>query len=653
MTDLEMTDQKGTSPVQNLSGRLSLASAGLLAACLIAGFLSPLQGAPLPPALSGLSFSPDGGKVLVSMDADGVPNAWALPLGKGEPVQLTRSAKEPVWTVSYFPADERFLYRSGPAGDEAHLFVRERDGKAVELIPGKVTRFFGWAGDGKSFFVEALNSSGPSWDLFRVAAAGYQKTRLDRNSSHVSRLAAVSGDGRYVAYSEKFSDLTRNLRLRDLTTGLSRSLKANEGFEVNIPLRFSPDGKTLLLLHDGERPFRALERLETTAGQVKELISKELVRGDWDLLDAAYSPDGKRVAVIANGDSRSSLQLYDTATWKPVVLPGLPATGEVTAVAFSRDGRSLAFVASASDSPPAVWLYDLARPGTPRRLSAGDGAGAAGVGGGWVAGEVRRFKASFDQQEIPGILYKPRAASPEHPVPAVVWVHDGPSGQATLAFDPLIQSLVGRGYAVYAVNPRGSFGYGKTFLQLDDRRHGEGDLQDCIDVKGQLAATGWVDPARIAIGGVGFGGFLALDALAFEPQTFAAGVDLFGVADWQRLINTMPYGQSERTALTEEMGHVNDLLAAQHMNPRAKAGDIVRPLLIVQGAQDTLAIPADAAEIAGRMKGNQRTVELLTLPDAAHGLVLRADREKVYAAVGDFLDANLKGSKEAKPSAGR
>jgi dipeptidyl aminopeptidase/acylaminoacyl peptidase len=646
-----MTDQKGISLVQNLSGRLSLASAGLLAAFLVALPCHPLQAAsPLPPMISGLSISPDGGKVLVSTDADGVPNAWALPVapgGKGEPVQLTKSPKDPVWAVSYFPADERFLYRSGPAGDEEHLFVRERDGKAVELVPGKATRFLGWAGDGKSFFVEALNSSGPSWDLFRVAVAGYEKTRLDRNSSHVSRLAAVSGDARYVAYTEKFSDLTRNLRMRDLTTGQSRSLRANEGFEINIPLRFSPDGKTLLLLSDTDRPFRYLARVETTAGPVKELVKQELVKKDWDVLDATYSPDGKRLAMVVAGDSRSTLELYDTATWKPVALPELSATGEVSAVAFSRDGKSLAFLASGSDQPPAVWLYNLAKPAPPRVLFGGSSAGSS-----WVAGEVKRFK-SFDQQEIPGILFKPRAASPEHPVPAVVWVHDGPSGQARLGFDPLIQSLVGRGYAVFAINQRGSFGYGKPFLQLDDRRHGEGDLQDCVEAKRLLAATGWVDPARIAIGGVGFGGFLTLDALAFEPQAFAAGVDLFGVADWQRLINGMVYGQSERTSLTEEMGHVTDLLAALHMNPRTKAGDIVRPLLIVQGAHDPLAIPADAAEITSRMKANQRTVELLALPDAAHGLVLRADREKVYAAMADFLDANLKGSKEAKPSAGK
>ena len=120
------------------------------------------------------------------------------------------------------------------------------------------------------------------------------------------------------------------------------------------------------------------------------------------MLDAVYSPDGKRVALIAGGDSRSSLQLYDAATWKPVALPGLPATGEVSAVAFSRDGKSLAFLASgerlaarrlalrprqAGRAAPAVWRSRRRR-------------------GGWVAGEVKRFK-SFDQQEIPGILFKP------------------------------------------------------------------------------------------------------------------------------------------------------------------------------------------------------------------------------------------------------
>jgi dipeptidyl aminopeptidase/acylaminoacyl peptidase len=157
-----------------------------------------------------------------------------------------------------------------------------------------------------------------------------------------------------------------------------------------------------------------------------------------------------------------------------------------------------------------------------------------------------------------------------------------------------------------------------------------------------LAATGWVDPRRIAVGGEGFGGFLTLVALAFQPQEFAAGVDLFGVSNWQRVLDSLLHGATARTILSDEMGHVADLKAVELMVPRDRAGNIVRPLLLVQGGRDPLAIPSEAAEIAAAMRKNKRVVEELVLPDAAHGLVLRADREKVYRAVADFLDRNLK-----------
>jgi dipeptidyl aminopeptidase/acylaminoacyl peptidase len=612
-------------------GRAFLWGAGLLVPLFLA---VPSWGAAPTPAVSGLAVSPDGAKVLVSMDLDGVPNVWELPAAGGPPVPLTKSTRDPVWVVSCFPGDPRFLYRSGPAGDEDHLFAREPDGKAVELFPGKSDRFLGWAADDRSMFVEVFNPIAPAYDLYRITLAGYERTRIDHNSSHISRLAAVSPDARFLAYAENFSDLVRNLRVHDVQTGQDQVQLANEGFVVNIPLRFSPDGKHLLMLSDVDREFRFLVSLDPVTND-----RKDLVKQDWDVLDATYSPDGSRIAVVAGGDTRSTLGLYDAATGTPIPLPQFPPVGEVAAAAFSHDGKTLAFLASASDSPPAVWVYNLARPGAPRRLFGGEA-------GNWVAGEVVRFN-TYDKTPIAGILYKPRQASAAHPAPAVIWVHDGPSGQARLAFDPLAQALLQRGYGVYEINQRGSFGYGKTFLQLDDRRHGEGDLQDCIASKAMLAATGWVDAGRIAIGGTGFGAFLALDALAFKPQEFAAGIDLFGVANWQRLMNGMSYTSSERTVLADEMGHAPDLQAAVHMVPVAHAGDIVRPLLIVQGARDALAIPAEAADIVAAMKKNQRRVEEVVLPDAAHGLLLRGDREKVYSAVADFLDRAL------KPGAGR
>ena len=599
---------------------------------------TPSLAAAPPPAISGLSISPDGGKVLVSMDSDGVPNAWALPVAGGPPVQLTRSLKDPVRVEGYFPKDERFVYRGGPAGDESHLFVRELDGKAVELAPGKNTRFLGWTSDGVSMLVEIENRVSQSADLYKIATAGYARTLVNRNSSRISRLTAASPDGRYLAYAENYGDLIRNVRVHDLQTSQNRTLEAGEGFNARIPLSFSPDGAGLLILSDVDGQgqsgdIRGLMRLDSATGAVRDLVRKR-----WDMLDAVYSPDGKRIAVIAGGDTRSGLELYDAATLRPVALPALPGVGDVTAVAFSPDGSKLAVLASGSALPPGVWIYDLATPGAPRRLTPASEPPAAG---GWIEGEVTRFK-SFDGLEIAGILYKPRQAAPNRKAPAVVWIHDGPSGQARLGFDPLVQTLVQRGYAVYQVNERGSFGYGKKFQSLDDRQHGIEDLKDCIAAKGMLAATGWVDPRRIAIGGEGFGGFLTLVALAFQPQEFAAGIDLFGVSNWQRVLDAIPHGAAERTILSDEMGHVADVKAAVLMVPLAKAGDIGRPLFLVQGGRDPLAIPSEAAEIAAAMRKNRRVVEELVLPDAAHGFVLRADREKVYGAVADFLDRNLK-----------
>ncbi|MFL6237820.1 MAG: WD40 repeat domain-containing protein, partial [Thermoanaerobaculia bacterium] len=286
---------------------------------------APTLAAGLPAAISGLSFSPDGGKVLVSMDTDGVPNLYVLPVAGGPPVQLTRSPKDPIWAVSYFPADERILYRSGPAGNEDHLFVREPDGKAVELAPGKTSRFLSWAAGG-GLWIEVDNPGSQSRDLYKVAAAGYARTLVDHNGSDVARLAAVSPDGRFLAYREDNNDLVRDVRIRDRQTGQDHTLLMGEGFAAHIALGFSPDGKALLTLNDVDSQFRGLARVDPATGASQSLLKKS-----WDLLDALCSPDGKRIAVIAGEDARSGLELYDAATLKPVALPDLPPLGEVEA----------------------------------------------------------------------------------------------------------------------------------------------------------------------------------------------------------------------------------------------------------------------------------------------------------------------------------
>jgi dipeptidyl aminopeptidase/acylaminoacyl peptidase len=602
----------------------------LLLAWLLAAPLRASSADALPAMISGLAFSSDGSKLLVSTDLDGVLNAYAVPLDGGKPVQLTHSTADPVEAVSWFPGDGRFLFRSGPVGDDAHLFVNAADGTAAELSPGKPSRFWGWTAEG-AMLIEIDSPGAQSHDLFQISTDGEDKALIKSNTSRLSRLAAVSPNQRFLAYSEVFSDQIQNLRILDLGTNRQQSLRAGEGLMVHIPLAFSPDGKTMLVLNDAASSFRYLIAVDPVTGARRDLIKKA-----GDVLDAFYSPDGKRLAVIAGSEARSTLELYDAASLQPIRLPDFPLVTEVSSAAISRDGRTLAFVGSASDMPPAIYLYTLAKPGPPRRLLGGEGSGQSGR---WVAGEVVRFQ-SFDSRSIPGILYKPRQASPEHRVPAVVLIHDGPGGQARLAFDPLIQSLVERGYAVYAVNHRGSFGYGKEFSRLDDLKHGADDLKDCIAAKGMLAVIGWIDGGRIAVVGSGFGGYLTLAALAFQPREFAAGVDLFGIANWRRVLDSLP--PAEKTALGEEMGNPADVQTGRFLIPLEHAGEIARPLLIVQGGKDLQAVPAEAEEIAAAMKKSGKAVELILLPDEGHGLARRDDRAHVYQAIADFLDRSLK-----------
>jgi dipeptidyl aminopeptidase/acylaminoacyl peptidase len=156
-----------------------------------------------------------------------------------------------------------------------------------------------------------------------------------------------------------------------------------------------------------------------------------------------------------------------------------------------------------------------------------------------VKAEVVRY-ASFDGLEIPAIYYKPLNATSQNKVPALVWVHGGPGGQSRMNFNPLIQYLTNNGYAILAVNNRGSSGYGKSFYKMDDKNHGEKDLQDCIWGKKWLQELEYIDTERIGIIGGSYGGYMTMAAMTFTPEEFSVGVNIFGVTNWIRTLKSIP-----------------------------------------------------------------------------------------------------------------
>ncbi len=209
------------------------------------------------------------------------------------------------------------------------------------------------------------------------------------------------------------------------------------------------------------------------------------------------------------------------------------------------------------------------------------------------------------------------------------------------------------GYALYAINNRGSSGYGKTFFRMDDQKHGEADLDDVVASKEMLIETGWIDPERIGVAGGSYGGYLTLAAVTFRPEEFAVGVDLFGISNWVRTMESIPpWWESFRLALYQEMGNPEtDQERLRRISPLFHAKNIKRPLMVLQGANDPRVLKVESDEIVEAAKANGVPVEYVVFEDEGHGFSKKENRQEAWTAILEFLDEHLKGEAPAEAPA--
>lgn len=584
----------------------------------------------------GARFSPDGRRLLVSSDASGIFNAYAIPIDGGSHEQLTNS-EESVFVVSYFPHDERFLYSSDEGGNELHhLYVRELDGTVRDLTPGENLKstFLDWSTDRRTFFVATNERDSKYFDVYEYAANGYDREMIYQNDVGLQP-ALVSPDRRFIAMVKNNTTSDSDIILHDRRTGETTNLTSGDSIAANGPEAFSPDGRFLYYTSNEGAEFASLRKMDLASGESEVLLAPE-----WDVLYASLSDSGKYMVVGINNDARTELRLFETEGMKPVPLPEMP-DAEISSVRISPDEKRMAFYASSSRVPRDLFVTDIGG-GEPRQLT--NTLNPAIKPEDLVDAEVVRFK-SYDGLEIPGVLYTPHNASADRKVPALVWVHGGPGGQSRVGYSSLIQYLVNHDYAVYAINNRGSSGYGKTFFGLDDRKHGEADLGDVVASKQMLIELGHVDPERIGIIGGSYGGYMVLAALAFEPGVFDVGVDIFGVSNWLRTLESIPpWWESFRQALYDEMGDPEmDRERLHRISPLFHAENIRDPLLVLQGANDPRVLKVESDEIVEAVKANGVPVEYVVFEDEGHGFRKKENQQRGWKAVLEFLDAHLKG----------
>ncbi len=589
-------------------------------------------------SLRGSSFSPDESEILFTSDRDGVFNAFLAPVEGGSSRRITHSRETPIYSISFLPRDRRILYAKQTEGRDYHIFVRQPDGQAKDLTPheGSWAEFLSWSRDRKSFFYSSNRRDSEKVDLYEMDLATFRSRLLYRNDEGFY-LGPVSDDRRYVALHRLHSDLDSDLFLFDRATKLLKHLTPHDGEVFYKPETFEVGSWSLYYLSDEGSEFKYLMRYDAQTG-----TSGKVEEAGWDILYARFSRTGKYRVVGVNNDGRTEVRIYETAGGKRLPLPKMPRA-QISGVHFSDSEKLMAFYADGARSPNDLWVYDLqsreARQLTQALHSDIDPEHL-------VEAESVRFP-SFDGRPIPALLYRPRNIPANAKVPGLIWVHGGPGSQEKLRFSPPIQYFANHGYAVLAVNYRGSAGYGKTFTRLDDRRHGRDDLADCVEGKNYLAATGFVDPRKIAIIGGSYGGYLVLAALAFRPLEFAAGVDLFGPSDLASMLRSFPpWREPERSILFQEMGDPDqDAEYLASISPLHHSQNIERPLLIVQGGKDRLAPRKDAERLVAELEARGAPVEYLLLEGEAHGMRRRSSRVRAYRAILEFLDRSLEVSR--------
>ena len=584
----------------------------------------------------GNSFSADGSKILLSSDQTGVENAFAIQLNGGAAAQLTDSTDASIQIQSYFPADDRFLYLVDHEGKEMdQLYVRELDGSSIDLTSGEdhQVRFLGWAQDGLSLFISTNERDSRFFDIYELQVDGYQRTLLFEDHKGYE-FQQISPDKRLLSFIRTNKREDTDILLYDRQLKTMRNLTPDPG---NIEYRhqaFSADSQSIFYTSNRNTNFAYLVRENLHTGE-----EQVVMQTDWDISFAKLSRQGRYLAIGINKDAAIELKVLDANSLKQIAIPRLPM-GDINSVNFSGDENMITFYASTNRSPHNLFLLELDK----MKLSQLTSALSADIDSDdLVEAETVRF-ASFDGMQIPGLLYKPKGASAENKVPALVWVHGGPGGQTRNEFHPLIQYLVNHGYAVYAINNRGSSGYGKDFFTADDRKHGQADLDDCVASKSMLIATGYVDPERIGIMGKSYGGYLTLAAMTFRPGEFAVGIDLFGISDWIHTLKNMPvWWESLRQALFTEIGHPErDKDYLRSISPRFHAEKIVNPVMIVQGSNDPRVSKSSSDLMVAALERNKTTVEYLVFEDEGHRLSKKHNRLLAYESIRSFLDKQLK-----------
>jgi dipeptidyl aminopeptidase/acylaminoacyl peptidase len=583
---------------------------------------------------SSPSMAPDGRRFVYLSNVSGSPQVWMRDMRSATAKQLT-DLPDPVQGVEWSPKGDWIAYVVAPGGGlNAQIWVMKPDGTAAKRLTagGKENNnLYGWTDDGA--FIQAGTN--------RDFAAGMDAIMIDPVSGATTTIVGEKGlnyisdmHGERAIVGRLMGRGDSDAYLIDRKSGTETLLTKHEGKAEVDWGEFSRDGKTMYAIANIGRDRQAFGTIAIGEDGAPGLIRYFAQRDDAVAETAVLSEDGSTAALMWNVAGKSELAFLDTASGK--VRPGPVLPLDIAYVdEFSPDGGTLVITGGAADRTTDIYLIDVDSGAVTRATqSKHDGVDMATL----VRPELIAYEAP-DGVKLSGWLYRPRDVA--DPMPVVFNYHGGPEGQARPGMSPDTQALVASGIAVFAPNVRGSSGFGKAFMALDDGAKRVGSVSDVKATTDALVAKGIGDPARLGIMGGSYGGYMVMAGITEYPEMFAAGVNLFGVVNfesffretepWMAAISTTEYGDPATEA---EM--------LKGLSPIHKLDRIKTPLFVLHGANDTNVPLVEAEQIVADLKSRGVPVKYTLFPDEGHGWRKMPNRVRSTTEIVGFFSEHLK-----------
>jgi dipeptidyl aminopeptidase/acylaminoacyl peptidase len=477
-----------------------------------------------------------------------------------------------------------------------------------------------WSHDGTQMAYSSTVRNGKDTDIWVRSLNGDAKLIVKEGGSWSA--SDFSNDGKKLLVSQYISANDSRPGEVDLSTGKLTLFPVDGGKAAFGNFEYARNGKGIFFVSDEASEFKQLRFHDFTSNKVT-VISKNI---PWDVEGFAQSDDGSRIVFVANEAGISTLRMLDTKTYTARELPKLPV-GVLGSFRFSPNSQQLAFSMNAANSANDVYVIDFKTNKLVRWTQSEVGGLDAST---FITPELIRYK-SFDGKEIPAFLYKPKGTGP---FPVVINIHGGPEDQMLPDFSPNNQYLLREmKVAVLEPNVRGSSGYGKSYLLLDNGLKRKDSVKDIGALLDWIATQPSLDKNRVGVRGGSYGGYMVLASMVDYNDRIRAGIDIVGISNFRTfLTNTESYRRDLRRSEYGDEREPEMRAFHEKIAPLNNAKNITRPLFVAQGFNDPRVPYTEAEQMVKAARSNGGDVWYLMYKDEGHGFQKKSNNDYFGAA---------------------